>query len=159
MTELVETVRTKVSDECLEFGKCEKDGCGISLEDAPEPHLVIDFDKPGSPLPKDQTRCDYLFLAAQADNGYWVVPLELKSGKYDASKVVEQLEAGTREAEKIVSSRIKVSFRPILVSGKGARKAEREEFKRKGKVSFRGGKPKPIKVIRCGGKLAEKLRE
>lgn len=69
MTGIVKTVRAKVGDECLEFERCEKDGCGISLEGAPELHLVIDFDKPGSPLREDQTRCDYLFVVDAGDKG------------------------------------------------------------------------------------------
>lgn len=58
MTGLLETVRTKTDDKCLELGKCEKDGCGVSLKDVPKSRLVIDFDKPGSPLGEDQSRCD-----------------------------------------------------------------------------------------------------
>ena len=44
-------------------GRLRKEGCKVSLNDAPEPRLIVDFDKPGSPLGQNQTRCDYLFVA------------------------------------------------------------------------------------------------
>lgn len=156
MTGFLEMVRTEVGDECLEFRKYEKDGCRISLKDAPEPRLAIDFDKQGSPLGKDQSRCDYLFVMAAGDKGYWIVPLELKSGKYNASNVIRQLKAGTRVAENLVPERMKVNFRPVLVFGKAPHKNEREKLRRTGKVSFHGD-TQLIRLIKCGGKLAEKL--
>ena len=159
MTGLVEMVRAEVNDECLEFRKhekYEKDGCGISLKDAPEPRLAIDFDKQGSPLGKNQPRCDYLFVMDAGDKGCWIVPLELKSGKYDASNVIRQLKAGTRVAEDLVPERTKVRFRPVLVFGKAPHKNEREKLKRTGKVSFHGD-TQFIRLTKCGGKLAEKL--
>lgn len=154
MTGLVETARTKIDNKCLELGKCEKDGCGVSLKGVPKSRLVIDFDKQGSPLGEDQSRCDYLFVVDAGDKGGWIVPLELKSGKYDASNVVKQLEAGTRVAENIVSREKKIDFRPVLVFGKAPHKNEREKLRRTGKVRFHGN-TQSIRLIRCGGDLAE----
>jgi len=45
----------------------------------------LDFDKPGSPLPEDSPRCDYLLVAEDQSKIVWVVLLELKRGKLDAN--------------------------------------------------------------------------
>jgi len=151
----VEAVRAKVGDGCLDR-KCEKDGCKVSLEGAPQPHLIIDFDEPDSPLGKSQTRCDYLFVADGNRNGGWVVPLELKRGRYDASEVVKQLEAGRKVAEDIVPGKTKVRFRPVLVFGRTPHSAEILELRRS-KIRFRGSE-KRIESMKCGGGLTEKLK-
>ena len=114
----MEAVRAKVGDGCLDK-KCKRPGCRVSLKGVPESHLIIDFDEPDSPLDESQTRCDYLFVADGNRNGGWVVPLELKRGKYDASEVVKQLEAGRKVAEDIVPGKTKVRFRPVR-SGQSA---------------------------------------
>ena len=156
MTGLVEAVRARVDDGCL-GRKCEKDGCRVSLKGVPQPHLIIDFDEPDSPLGESQTRCDYLFVADGNRNGGWVVPLELKRGKYDASKVVEQLEAGREVAEDIIPEKTKIRFRPVLVFGKAPHPAEMLELRRS-KIRFRGSE-KRIESMKCGGRLTEKLKE
>lgn len=155
MTGIVEAVRNKANRKCFELRKCRKDGCGISLEGMPSSRLIIDFDKPCSPLGKKEKRCDYLLVADDDSKGL-VVPLELKSGRYKAGGVLEQLRAGTRAAESLVPEKAKVRFRPVLVFGKAPHKNEREKLKRTGKVSFRGD-TQFIRLIECGGKLAEKL--
>ena len=152
----MEAVRARVDDGCLDR-KCEKDGCRVSLKGVPQPHLIIDFDEPDSPLGESQTRCDYLFVADGNRNGGWVVPLELKRGKYDASKVVKQLEAGRKVAEDIVPEKTKVRFRPVLVFGKAPHPAEILELRRS-KIRFRGSE-KRIESMKCGGGLTEKLKE
>ena len=156
MTGLVEAVRAEVDDKCLKSGRCRKDGCCISLKCVPKRHLVIDFDKQGSPL-EGQTRCDYLFVADLAGNEGWIVPLELKSGRYKAGKVVKQLEAGTRFAEGIISRKLKIRFWPVLVFKKAPRQAEILKL-RSSKIRFHGNESF-IRLFKCGDKLAEKLRE
>lgn len=157
MTGLVEEVRTKVGDGCLDK-KCKKDGCRVSLKGAPQPHLIIDLDKLDSHfLDKSQTRCDYLFVADGNRNGGWVVPLELKKGRYDASEVVKQLEAGRKVAEDVVPGKTKVRFRPVLVFGKAPHPVEILELRRS-KIRFRGSE-KHIESMKCGLGLREKLKE
>lgn len=155
VTGLVEAVRNEANDKCFEPGKCRKDGCGISLEGMPSSRLIIDFDKPCSPLGKKEKRCDYLLVADDDSKGL-VAALELKSGSYKAGEVLEQLRAGARAAENLVPERMKVRFRPVLVFGKAPHKSERDKLKRTGKVSFHGD-AQFIRLIKCGGNLAEKL--
>ena len=136
MSGLVDAVRAKVfPTKCLAT-KCGRDGCGVSLKDAPEPRLIIDFDKPCSPLGKQATRCDYLFIAESVDRSGWIAPLELQKGGLDASKVVKQLQAGARAAEKLVLRKKPVKFRPVAAFG-GIHKAERKKLRDKStKVRF-----------------------
>lgn len=152
MTGLVSEVSAGVSPDCL-TQRCRRPGCGVSLKGAPSPRLVIDFDKPGSPLGKSDTRCDFLFIAEDNDESGWVAPLELKSGSVDASQAIKQLRAGARVAEAIVPQNAKVNFRPVLAY-KGIPKAERTALK--SKVRFRE-QTEALRLIKCGSLLTQAL--
>ena len=117
MMGLVEDVTAKVNESCI-VSKMKKNGCKVSLEDAPEPRLIIDFDKPGSPLGEGETRCDYLFVANGEKCVGWIAPLELKKGRLKADKVARQLQAGAKKvAEELVSQNQKVEFCPTVAFG------------------------------------------
>ena len=153
----MEAVHAKVGDGCLDK-KCKKDGCRVSLKGVPQPYLIIDLDKLDSDLlDKSQPHCDYLFVADGNRNGGWVVPLELKRGKFDASEVVKQLKAGRKVAEDTVPAKTKVRFRPVLVFGKAPHPAEILELRRS-KIRFRGSE-KHIESMKCRVGLTEKLKE
>ena len=155
MTGLVEAVGKKVDGACV-TGRIKKDGCSISLNGAPQPRLIIDFDKPGSPLGPDQPRCDYLFVAEVAGGPGWIVPLELKRGRLHADKAVRQLQAGARAAEQLVPSGAQVRFRPVAVAG-STPKDERNRLKGKGgKIRFHG-RAEVVRLLSCGAALTEVL--
>ena len=157
MTGLVSTVRGKVNSSCIENRGMKKDGCSVSLKDAPQPRLIIDFDKPGSPLGRNQTRNDYLFVAEVSAKPDWVVPLELKGGEVDASEVVGQLKAGARAAEQLVPKAMSVNFRPIVAFGGGIDKAERNALRNKrNRVQFHG-MAESVRLIKCGDQLIKAL--
>ena len=157
MTGLVETVRGKVENTCVRSGRLRREGCTVSLQGAPQLRLVIDFDKPGSPLERQQTRCDYLFVAEVPAKSGWLAPLELKRGKLDASEVVGQLRAGARAAEQLVPDTMPVNFRPIAAFGGGITKSERNELRaNRNKVRFHGT-AESVRLIKCGGKLTQGL--
>ena len=121
----------------------------MSLRDASRDRVVIDFDKPGSPLRRDETRCDYLVVA-----GDWIAPLELKRGQATL-KIVEQLQAGANVARDLVPGDAALVFRPVAaVEG-----IHREVARRLRRARIRFGKEaEPVRVIRCGGALAEAFR-
>ena len=153
MTGLVETVRFALDPKCIVSGKLKKDGCVVSLKDAPAPRLIVDFDKPKSPLGRSETRCDYLFVAEVAGGSGWIVPLELKRGRLHADEAVRQLQAGARAAEQLVPLSARVSFRPVAVAG-STPKDERNRLKGKGgKIRFRGC-AEVIRLLPCGAALA-----
>ncbi len=153
MTGLVERVRAKVPSACVMNGKLQRDGCSVSLRDAPKKRLIIDFDASGSPLGPDQNRCDYLFIAEVPGQPGLVVPLELKKGKLNAKDVVGQLQAGTKAAEKLVANDAAVAFRPVVAYGGHLNKAEREML-RKTPVRFFGCS-EYVRLIKCRAPLAE----
>ena len=154
----VETIRGKVEDTCVHSGRLRKEGCTVSLQDAPQPRLIIDYDKPGSPLEGQEKRCDYLLVAGVNDKPIWVAPLELKRGALDTSKVVGQLRAGADAAEKLVPDTMPVNFRPITACGGGITKAERNALRdKRNKVPFHGT-AEFVRLIKCGGKLIQGLQ-
>ena len=156
MTGLVENVRNTLDQRCLVNGGLKKRGCKVSIKGAPSPRLIVDFDKPGSPLGSHQTRCDYLFFAEDAEGLGWVAPLELKRGRLHADEVVRQLQAGACAAEELVSSNEPVTFRPVAASGRKS-KAERNKLKSKGSRVWFHGRAKAVKLISCGAPLAGAL--
>lgn len=157
MTGLVDAARALVSEECL-VEKCDKNGCSVSLKDVPQPHVVIDLDRPNSLVRQNQIRCDYLFVADKYGSGGWVVPMEFKNSDMRVSKVVKQLQAGARAAEKLASGRSGISFRPVAVV-RGFHSRQRKELKRESnEVSFRGCRER-VHVLVCDDLLTEALRE
>ena len=156
MTGLVNAVRDRLEPKCLVNGGLKKDGCKVSMAHAPQPRLVVDFDKPGSPLGADRTRCDYLFIAEDNDGLGWIAPLELKRGRLYAKMVVGQLQAGASAAEKFVPADAPVRFRPVAASG-SVSKAERDVLRKKGnKVRFYGH-VEAVRLMSCGAPLTGAL--
>ena len=157
MTGLAEAVRRKIEASCIEAGPLRRKDCEISLEDAPEPRVVIDFDKPGSPLGKSQKRCEYLFVADRDGGGGWVVPMEFKSSRMNVSRVAEQLQAGARIAERLVPRQNPISFRPVAVIYESVNKKQRRDLKEAGNAVRYRGRSEPVRVLQCGSLLTEVL--
>ena len=129
----------------------------MPLTNAPSPRLIIDFDKPESPLSQSDTRCDFLFIAEESNNPGWVAPLELKSGKVDASETIKQLQAGASAAEMIVPQNEAVRFRPIAAH-RGIHRAELIKLRNKAsRIRFRGSM-EYVRLMSCGSPLVQALR-
>ena len=156
MNGVVAAVRAKVDASCL-VRRCGKERCAVLLSGAPEPRLIVDFDKPGSPLGPDSTRCDYLFVAEGSGGSGWVAPLELKKGQLRAGEVVRQLQAGARAAEHLVPSGTPVAFRPVAVS-RNVPKAERNRLKDKSSWIRFHECAELVRLIPCGARLVQALR-
>ena len=155
MIGMVQAVRDALDDGCLKSGGLNKNGCRVSLDGVPSPRVVVDFDKPGSPLGPSETRCDYLLVAEVKEEGYgWVAPLELKSGRLHADHVVRQLRAGALAAEKLLPDAVQVRFRPVAV-GK-VPKAERKRLRSKDRIRFHG-RIEAVRWMPCGALLATTL--
>ena len=160
MTTLVDQVRGKLDDHCI-VQRMKKQGCKVSLEGAPQPRLIVDFDKPGSPLPACSTRCDYLLVAECERARGWVAVLELKRGQLRPSQVVGQLQAGAYAAERIVprdfvSPSETFRFRPVAVA-KSVPKYARVQLKKADNIRFHGHR-EPVRLMSCGGTLEVALR-
>ncbi len=157
MSGLVQRVRANVDDRCIAT-RIRKQGCSVSLDGAPVSRVIVDFDKPGSPLGSSDQRCDYLFVADAADRDGWVAPLELKRGRFHAGEFVRQLQAGANAAEKLVPGSAKVRFRPIAVVGGAMTKEEWNISRQKrNAVRFRG-RQELLRSLKSGQRLADELR-
>lgn len=159
MIGLVNEVCKQVAHTCLasDIRRHGQEKCSVDLESAPEPNLIVDFDKPGSPLGKKDVRCDYLFVADSEGDRSWVVPLELKKGALKVTKVVKQLHAGASVAERLVSKNRKVEFRPVAVCGRAAKAARNFLKENCNKVEFHGS-CNEVRLLICGEPLTKALR-
>ena len=156
MTALLERVRLALDPGCLVRRGLNKDGCKILITNAPGPRLIVDFDKPGSPLAREATRCDYLLVAEGQQEFDWIAPLELKRGQLHADQVVRQLQAGASAAEKLVPRGEPVKFRPVAASG-NASKHERKRLRNKGSMIRFHGHTEPVRLMSCGAPLVQAL--
>ena len=155
MSGLLASVRRGFDPKCMVSGRPDRGGCSVSLEGAPESRIVIDLDKPSSPLSGNMTRCDNLVFAEERAEENWFTPLELKKGGLKPSKVVAQLQAGADAAFKAVGSH-SVNFQPVAV-GRSHRVDRTELKKPANKVRFRNQR-RTVRVMRCGERLVDVLK-
>ncbi len=134
-----------------------KDGCKIVMTGMPPSRLVVDFDKPGSPLPIDAKRCDYFLFAEDKRHARrWVVVLELKRGQLRTDQVVKQLRAGASAVENLVPSGEAFRFRPVAATG-SVPKYERQQLRKRASMIVLHGKEEPVRLMKCGTKLVTAL--
>ena len=158
MTALLKCLRCALDGTCLVNGGLNKGGCKVVMTNMPASRVVVDFDKPGSPLANDATRCDYLLVADDTGNsGSWVAVLELKRGKLHADQAVRQLQAGACAAEKLVPPGEAFRFRPVVASG-GMPTHERLQLRDKSNMVVLQGKKKHVRLMKCGDRLVTALR-
>ena len=155
MSHWLESLRENL-DSCCFASQCNKDNCSVFLTDTVQPQLIVDFDKPGSPIDQNKTRCDYLVAAESESGARWVAILEFKSGKFKNKKLGNQLSASARAMESCISYDPEVFFRPVL-AGNGLGKSKRFEIRRI-KVNFHGREYR-IQIISCGDKLSKAFNE
>ena len=157
MSGLVARVRANVDGRCIAT-RIRKEGCSVSLDGVPSDRLIVDLDKPGSPLGQADARCDYLFVAKDGAGAGWVAPMELTRGRCVARKFVRQLRAGAAAAAQLVPRNVAAKFRPVAVYGGGLHMAERRALQRNdSQVSFHGMR-EPVRLMKCGMRLADRLR-
>ena len=154
MADLVRRIRENLPDECFATGRLRKKGCSVSLRDAPVPSITIDMDKPQAPVGQNETKCDYIFIGGSGN--VFLVPLELKRGKLDASDVVRQLQAGANIAnDRIIPKREGVQCLPVAVCGGKFHRAERRWLSQR-KIRFRS-QSSNVQLLKCGQSLVEAL--
>ena len=154
MCDLMERLKGEIPKRAI-VNKCAKEGCEVSLRNAPSPHLVINVDDPFFGL-ENESHCDFLFIScACAGEDNWVVPLELKRGSPNATEMTNQLQAGAGFAQVRIPAKHKTQFRPVGVYGRRLHKDQMDKLK-KARISFRSKKYE-IKLIRCGTPLKNAL--
>ena len=154
MCALMKRLKDEIPEGAI-VNRCEEEGCRVPLNNAPSPHLVIDVDHSSFGL-DDDIHCDFLFIGCDGPRGdNWVVPLELKRGSPDATKMVEQLQAGSGFVQARIPVELGTQFLPVGVYGGRLKKMDRDRL-RKARISFRSKKYE-IKLIRCGTPLIRAL--
>ncbi len=155
MANLVNQIRQNLPEECFAKGGLRKKGCSVPLKNAPTPSITIDMDKPEAPGEQNETKCDYIFIGGCDD--VFLVPLELKRGKLDASDAVKQLQAGANiAADCIIPSCERVQFVPVAVCGKFPRAERNRLLRSSSRIRFRGERFN-IQLLRCDRPLVEVL--
>ena len=143
-------VGSRIEDPACLVDVIGKGSCGVSLDDAPQPHLVVDLDRTGSPLGGAQSKCDYLLFADPS----LVMPIEIKDGAPNVAKVERQLQAGARAADGLAPRGVAILCRPVLVS-KALRRQKQVDL-RKALVRFRGREER-VRRVACGDPLTDVL--
>ena len=134
--------------------RCNKDGCRVSLNGAPQERVVIDMDCETLQIPDDKKKCDYLFVGEEKDTT-WVVPIELKSGRLRAREVLEQLEEGIKMADMWLPQGISFQLVPVLAHGKRIHPHDLKVLRSR-KIRLRGQRKGAV-LIRCGDPLTRSL--
>ncbi|MCY4326539.1 MAG: hypothetical protein OXC53_02970 [Rhodobacteraceae bacterium] len=156
MMGLLKYVHSQITDGCAVSGTLNKNGCSAIMTGVPRSKLVIDFDKPDSPLPPPAQRCDYLLIVECGHTDNVVAAIEMKRGNLDASKVAGQLKAGAKAAERLVPANYEIKFQPIAVCGNDTIYQREQLKKQKNKVEFRG-RMNAVQLMRCGDHLKKVL--
>lgn len=156
MNGIVEAVSHAISHRCHTHD-CNKEACSISVRTAAprKKRVIIDLDCIELPIPRDRKRCDYVFIG-EKNGKTWVVPIELKSGGFNAADVVDQLQGGADEADTWLPPGVHFLFLPVLAHGKSPVRPRQHTKLRSTKVNMRG-QVKQVVTIRCGERLKDAL--
>ena len=155
MSAALDGIRAKVGEEnCSK--SCSRKGCRVDLTDAPTDRVIVDVDKVFLAQKRKGKRCDFILFMDRPDAPLLAAPVELKSGRADASQVIEQLQGGADFAADLAPS--DAACWPLLIHGKGLHPAERNRLNR-ARIAFRDDPASPIRTTRCNrtGNLANVL--
>lgn len=162
MNSAVSIITAKIHERCM-VNTCSRRGCTVDLANAPLPYVLIDIDRCAAVdsdlRGMDGKRCDYVFVGEREDDG-WIVPMEFKGGtKVQFAKAVQQLDAGARWTERKLEEHggvLKVV--PVVVIKKGLTQ-RRDQYRRlKLRPVECGGRKWPVRLLRCGERLANIIR-
>ena len=157
MADIVKTLGDQLPVEC-QATKCSGAGCSLKLNNLPKPYVLIDMDCKELEHPTGN-RCDFIFISGEDvinKKDAWIVPIELKSGRLDASQVIKQLQSGSNFAASIMPQNVRVQFIPIAAHGGRAHSREIKKLRQQ-RIRFRQIQAQ-IKLTRCGRSLSEQLR-
>ena len=116
MKGVINQIRNNFDTKCLVESRIGRGKCNLYLKDITTNRIIVDFDKEGSPLDNNQLRCDFLLIAQSNHKHFWVVLIEIKTGKLRANKVISQLQKSATTTEQYVRNNKYLRFRPIALS-------------------------------------------
>lgn len=155
-TTAVSTVTNRTDPSC-HARRCRNSGCALSLSGIPRTRILVNLEHEASPVARNEPHCDFLLVADNDGSPEWVAPIELTTGRAEASKFVRQLAAGAEIADRLLPSNIPVRFRPVAAYDGQMRRAERDNLlDRANRINFRG-QWESIRVVRCGSPLIKAL--
>ena len=141
--------------------RCCDSRCSLSLNEEPEPYVLLPVDSAVSPPLEvsDRQRCDYLLVGGNDEGkGPWVVPMELTTGRSKSgSDILEQLNGGLAVADARLRQG-KFQFCPVVAHGRGGLGRIATDFlrNRSNMVNFRG-KRERVAIVPCGSRLVSAL--
>ena len=153
MNGVISTVSGSVDQKC-QVSVCRAQGCSVSLHGMPTARVIVDLDCDELGIDPDRKRCDYVFFG-EGEGITCVAPIELKSGGFRESDVVEQLQGGADEANRWLPQRCSFQFVPILAHGKRIPKQGLKALREK-KIRLREHTRQAV-LIRCGETLKRAL--
>ena len=156
MSELVRRIRRDVPASC-QAKKCAKKGCSLSLKGVGKNRVIIDVDCKELDLPKDGSRCDFVYVGCRGKQD-WLAVIELKGGAVEARDVWKQAQACASYAERVLLERDeKVQFQPVVAYAGKVHGSQVSALRKKlFQVKFRGDSY-GIKLLRCGKQLTDAL--
>ncbi len=103
-----------------------------------------------------QKNCDFVVFA-EKDQNSWIVPIELKSGKFKASKSAKQLQDGFEIVKGWISHKSSIKVVPLLFRGRKA-SIHREEIRKLQRLKIKFGNQKyQIYLLKCGDRISKHL--
>lgn len=135
-----------------------KEGCRVSMANIPSDRVVLDVDLAFPTDRANTNQCDFILVYMQStQNSLAGVPMELKSGKVDASEAVAQLQEGARIVDRYTPKDVEMHLIPVLIHGGSVHRSQRNRL-RTSRIRFRG-EEFPINTTRCShqGNLAQAL--
>lgn len=127
MTGLVASFRATVDPSAL-VSRINRDRCSVSVCETPEPRIIVDFDNPASGIRKKKRHCDYLFVSGRTTPG-WIIPIELKSGRFRNQHAVDQLQGGADFAAERIPAKTDCRFAAVIAHGQPVGAAKRRELR------------------------------
>lgn len=158
MTGIVDEFARKYHGAIAQSRTLNKEGCRVPLDNLSCSYVVIDMDKRGSPLSRQETRCDFLFISENQNGPCIFAPLEFKKGVLDARKVVDQLQSCASLLEDQSGFTKNIKLLPIAVSGQNP-KIQLRKFEQANYHILFNGNPVKISHMRCGARLANILEK
>ena len=153
MKGLVAAVSDAVPDGCRSK-YCDKECCKLSVGIAKVKWVLVDLDCEEIHIPRGRKRCDYVFVGEKRTKA-WVALIELKSGRFHAAEVIDQLQGGAETVEAWLPDNSAFQFVPVLAHGRDLRIKQRNEL-RSHKVRL-CGQTRRVALVRCGGRLKDAL--
>ena len=138
---------------------CRQAGCRVSLTGVSPDRAIVNTESAFPAHGLEGKRCDYVLFVVNPQGNLVAAPMELKSGKVDASEAADQLQGGATFVECATPATSATVCCPILFHGRSIHSKERKALNRQ-KIEYCGQRV-TIKTARCNRprNLAEALRD